>query len=137
MKAGLEATIKCARHCENRRFQARFAHFLRAFCAFLACIFDARIRDQGSEIRDQVAAEDESFRLPQGRFSASSGQALERAARDWKGSPISIQKKKENAGLRAYKRRVERELAKSRLAGSHKTVKDGLEATIKCANSAK
>src|SRR5271157_3522515 len=71
VKADLEASLKCARHCENRRFQARFAHFLRAFCAFLACIFDARFQVSSD-------AADASFRLPQGRFSASSGQALGR-----------------------------------------------------------
>jgi hypothetical protein len=89
--AGLEAHIKYAQQGENMRFQVYSAHFLHISCAFFACIFDTR-----SQVSS--AAADESFRQARGRHR-DAGRTI------GKGRPICLQKKKENVGLRAYKRR--------------------------------
>jgi hypothetical protein len=71
-----------------------------------------RREEQGSEIRGQVAAADESFLLRSGQVfgklragTGAHGARLELVV-------LYAYKKKENAGLRAYKQGIERELAK-------------------------
>jgi len=78
--------------------------------------------------RSQVssAAADETF-------SASSGQALGRTARDWNWSSYMPTKRGKMPACGPTNGGIEREFSKkSRLAGRHKTVKAGLEAYSKC-----
>ena len=106
--------------------------FSGVFCAFLARILRVFCMHFRHSIPGLIRRGGREFSAPRrqvfGKIRAGTGARCARLEL----VVLYAYKKKENAGLRAYKQRIEREVAKSRLAGGHKTVKAGLEATIRC-----
>jgi hypothetical protein len=104
------------KHAFSGLFCAFFAHILRVFCMHFRHSIPGLIRRGGRE------------------FSTSSGQAPGRRAHDWKRSsymPTKKEGKCRPAGLQTEG--LSANSQESRFAGRYKTVKVGLEATIKCA----